>query len=145
MPDNLNYSRVVPALTQVLCKVNKLLAENERKQLKQIENELYFSSVLILNASEIHSSLYNGLMSCIETAVKNRVLVYVYNLPGAGLSESTNKYLMQLCSLTSGYLFTPKKDDQTKEPTMATISPFDIMNYLSILMLTQGDMIANPS
>lgn len=45
---------------------------------------------------------------------------------------------MQLCSLTSGYFLEPSQYKINSK------NPFDIMNFLSLLMLTSGDMIAPP-
>lgn len=42
MADNLNYSRIIPALTQSLCKINKFQLEMEQKVLVQVDNKRYF-------------------------------------------------------------------------------------------------------
>ncbi|KAL4447065.1 hypothetical protein ABPG74_013917 [Tetrahymena malaccensis] len=166
MADNINYSKLIPALTQSLCKINKLSIQLEKKLANQIENEKYYSSILIFTVSEIHSSSYISLMSTIETAIKNKVKVYVFEIPEANLSDNTQDYLKQLCSLTQGYYLKindekkedkkedrkeQKKDDKKEDKKSSgsssarvSINPFDLFNYISLLMLTSGDMLAKP-
>lgn len=73
-------------------------------------------------------------MSCVEAAIKSNVTVHVLGLAYSKFTDSTKNYLMQLCSLTSGYFPIFNEEKSTK-------SPFEIISYVSMLMLTSGDMI----